>query len=101
MLRRVQELELEIGRFSRHDIVARQFPDLSQLPPEIGLLVLSNLNATDLCLAACVWHDLGNDEILWHRLVSLLARRSLGDFCIRANASINFLRLPDTHPAYS
>lgn len=68
VLRRVQELELEIGRYSRHHIVARQFPDLSQLPPEIGLLVLSHLNATDLCLAACVWQDLGNDEILWHSL---------------------------------
>lgn len=46
----------------------KQFPDLSQLPPELGLLVLSHLNATDLCLAACVWQNLGNDEILWHSL---------------------------------
>lgn len=67
VLKRVQELELESGRVSRHDSITQQFPDLSQLPPEISLLVLSHLNATDLCLAACVWHDLGNDEILWHR----------------------------------
>lgn len=68
VLKRVQELELESGRVSRHDSITQQFPDLSQLPPEISLLVLSHLNATDLCLAACVWHDLGNDEILWHSL---------------------------------
>lgn len=41
------------------------FLDLSKFPPEIGLSVLSHLNATDLCLAACVWDNLANDEILW------------------------------------
>ena len=44
------------------------FPDLSELPPEIALNVLSNLNATDLCLAACVWQQLASDEILWQGL---------------------------------
>ncbi|XP_071951375.1 F-box only protein 8-like [Antedon mediterranea] len=47
------------------------FPDLSELPPEIGLAVLSNLNATDLCLAACVnefWQELANDQLLWQGL---------------------------------
>lgn len=39
--------------------------DLSQLPPELALQILKNLNATDLCLAACVWQTLANDEILW------------------------------------
>jgi F-box protein 8 len=39
--------------------------DLSQLPPELGLQILKNLNATDLCLAACVWETLAHDEILW------------------------------------
>ncbi|CAF5223266.1 unnamed protein product, partial [Rotaria magnacalcarata] len=39
--------------------------DISQLPPELALAILKNLNATDLCLAACVWHTLASDEILW------------------------------------
>lgn len=39
--------------------------DISQLPPELALEILKNLNATDLCLAACVWQTLANDEILW------------------------------------
>lgn len=39
--------------------------DLSQLPPELALAILKNLNATDLCLASCVWQTLANDEILW------------------------------------
>ncbi len=39
--------------------------DLSDLPPEVALSVLSHLNATDLCLAACVWQQLASDEILW------------------------------------
>ena len=70
MLRRMYELESEVpyhGRSTRREVMLKQFPDLSQLPPELGLLVLSHLNATDLCLAACVWQNLGNDEILWHR----------------------------------
>lgn len=54
-------------------LIQRRFPDLSELPPEISLLVLSKLNATDLCLAACVWDKLGNDEVLWQRyMLSLL-----------------------------
>lgn len=44
------------------------FPDLSELPPELGLTVLSYLNPTDLCLAACVWDQLANDELLWQSL---------------------------------
>ncbi|CAF3153024.1 unnamed protein product [Rotaria socialis] len=39
--------------------------DISELPPELALAILKNLNATDLCLAACVWHTLASDEILW------------------------------------
>ena len=42
-----------------------KFPDLSELPAELGLEVLKHLNATDLCLAACVWQNLAEDEILW------------------------------------
>jgi len=45
-----------------------RFPDLSQLPPEIGLEVLKNLDATDLCLASCVWEQLANDQLLWQSL---------------------------------
>ena len=52
--------------------ISPRFPDLSQLPPELGLAVLSYLNPTDLCLAACVWDQLANDELLWQRLVSTL-----------------------------
>ena len=43
----------------------RSFPNLATLPPEMAQFVLSYLNATDLCLAACVWDQLGNDDILW------------------------------------
>jgi len=70
MLRRMYELESEVayhGPPTHREVMLKQFPDLSHLPPELGLLVLSHLNATDLCLAACVWQNLGNDEILWHR----------------------------------
>ncbi|CAF0756108.1 unnamed protein product [Didymodactylos carnosus] len=42
-----------------------KFPDLFELPPELSLNILKHLNATDLCLAACVWQTLANDEILW------------------------------------
>jgi len=41
---------------------------LNELPPELALEVLSNLNATDLCLASCVWQQLASDEILWQSL---------------------------------
>jgi len=44
------------------------FVDLDLLPPEVAIEVLRNLNATDLCLAACVWTDLANDEFLWESL---------------------------------
>ena len=44
------------------------FNDLKELPPEIALSILSNLNATDLCLASCVWSDLAEDEVLWKSL---------------------------------
>ncbi|KAL5012230.1 hypothetical protein ScPMuIL_010781 [Solemya velum] len=42
-----------------------KFPNLTELPPELSLIVLSHLNATDLCLASCVWDNLANDELLW------------------------------------
>lgn len=45
-----------------------RIPNLSDLPPELSIQVLSHLNATDLCLAACVWQQLATDEILWSGL---------------------------------
>ncbi|XP_056313488.1 F-box only protein 8 [Danio aesculapii] len=44
------------------------FIDLEMLPPELSITILSYLNATDLCLASCVWQDLGSDEYLWQGL---------------------------------
>ena len=44
------------------------FPDLDTMPPELSLQILKHLNATDLCLAACVWSSLANDDILWQSL---------------------------------
>ncbi|XP_007894138.1 F-box only protein 8 [Callorhinchus milii] len=55
---------LRVGR-SRE---AHGFPDLELLPPELSLTILSYLNATDLCLASCVWQDLANDDVLWQGL---------------------------------
>ncbi len=46
----------------------KDLPDLANWPPELSLTVLANLNATDLCLAACVWKSLARDEVLWHSL---------------------------------
>lgn len=59
-----------VKELSRHDsmTVASRFPDLGNLPPELAISILSHLNATDLCLAACVWSSLANDEILWQGL---------------------------------
>lgn len=48
--------------------ILQSFKDLAEFPPEVALSVLSNLNATDLCLASCVWQDLAEDEILWKKL---------------------------------
>ncbi|MBZ3870837.1 F-box only protein 8 [Sciurus carolinensis] len=45
-----------------------QFINLEMLPPELSFTILSYLNATDLCLASCVWQGLANDELLWQGL---------------------------------
>jgi len=45
-----------------------RFPDLGSLPPELALNVLRHLDATDLCLASCVWQQLATDNILWQGL---------------------------------
>ncbi|KAJ7327752.1 F-box only protein 8 [Desmophyllum pertusum] len=54
-------------RSSRREggIQLESFPDLSHFPPEVAVSVLSHLNATDLCLAACVWKQLADNELLW------------------------------------
>jgi len=51
-----------------HNEILQSFKDIAEFPPEIALSVLSNLNATDLCLASCVWQDLAEDELLWKKL---------------------------------
>lgn len=48
------------------------YPDLTLLPPELAIKILSNLNATDLCLAGCAiksWSDITEDDLLWLNLV--------------------------------
>lgn len=57
----VQALAVGRGRAN----TPTSFPNLATLPPEMAQFVLSHLNATDLCLAACVWNQLGNDDLLW------------------------------------
>ncbi|XP_023215200.1 F-box only protein 8-like [Centruroides sculpturatus] len=56
--------------------VAEGFPDLATWPPELSLTVLSHLNATDLCLASCVWRELAQDEVLWQRYTFLFSTLS-------------------------
>ena len=74
LVARFQEIETQVAGHhgnwhAGRERLPRTFPDLSQLPPELGKQVLSNLNATDLCLAACVWQNLAAIEMLWHRCV--------------------------------
>lgn len=59
-----RHLESENG-VDNDGAIANRFPDLAKLPPEISMAILSHLDATDLCLAACVWNNLANDEVLW------------------------------------
>jgi len=39
--------------------------DLGKLPTEVGVKILKCLDATDLALASCVWHELGSDWSVW------------------------------------
>ena len=55
------------GHRKHIDQLPNDFPDLRELPPEVAIAILAKLNATDLCLAACVWEDLAEDDILWKR----------------------------------
>jgi len=65
---RMGQLQSIVHRRSRN-LPPESFPDLSNFPPEVAVCVLSHLNATDLCLAACVWKHLADNELLWHRYV--------------------------------
>lgn len=65
VLKKIKEQEVSLNQVCQ---TVGGFPDLAVLPPEISLYVLSHLNATDLCLAACVWGELAQDEILWQSL---------------------------------
>ena len=56
----------------KNAVIPVKFPNLAELPPELSLTVLSHLDATDLCLAACVWKDLGRDDVLWMRFVCVM-----------------------------
>lgn len=56
------------GRCSSAPPPPSEFPDLKCLPRELSFSILSKLGATDLCLAACVWDELANDDLLWHGL---------------------------------
>ncbi|XP_063726618.1 F-box only protein 8-like [Symsagittifera roscoffensis] len=54
------------GSFGRRSRLA--FPDLARLPAQVSLSILSHLNETELCLAACVneqWRQLADDDLLW------------------------------------
>lgn len=56
------------GNINSSAQLIESFNDLKEFPPEIALSILSKLNATDLCLASCVWQDLAEDEVLWKSL---------------------------------
>ncbi len=64
----LEDIDVDYDAFDDDDDEVETFPDLSHLPPELAISVLSHLNATDLCLAACVWQKLASDQILWQGL---------------------------------
>lgn len=75
----------------RRTLQLESFPDLTNFPPEVAVCVLSHLNATDLCLAACVWKHLADNELLWQRLVvELLYQLFVLYFGRRVRASTGF-----------
>ncbi|KAM9477697.1 F-box only protein 8 [Clarias gariepinus] len=69
-VRRTPQCHADLGHLlrARRSKEEQGFIDLDMLPPELSITILSYLNATDLCLASCVWQDLGNDEYLWQGL---------------------------------
>lgn len=80
LLSRLKQLELGPGPINSFDSslnsnsnenfvkTSIKFPDLEEIPTELSLKILKYLNATDLCLAACVWSSLANDDTLWQGL---------------------------------
>lgn len=73
VIKRLHSFEQEVqqrrnSRGDRDGSPHKSLADLNDLPPELGYLVLKNLDATDLCLASCVWQNLAEDEVLWHGL---------------------------------
>lgn len=50
----------------------RSFPDLTLLPPEISLKILSNVDAQELRRVQPFWTELANDEQLWKRYFSVI-----------------------------
>ncbi|XP_065838048.1 F-box only protein 8-like [Oscarella lobularis] len=59
-------------RKSSDPVELSPFPDISSsLPPELAIHIMSNLNATELCMAAGVndsWQGLASDNRLWRDL---------------------------------
>ena len=73
LLDRLKQIELEPDTTDKSEPQTNpqkpnRFPDLEVIPPELSLQILKYLNATDLCLAACVWSSLANDDVLWQSL---------------------------------
>jgi len=58
-----------IRRFNHRAEPPKSFPDLNLLPAELGLKILSNVDAQDLRLVQSIWSHLANDDHLWKRLV--------------------------------
>ena len=70
--RALSVLEEELSLSRPYMDASSNFIDLYELPPELGLTILSYLNPTDLCLASCVWDQLANVDFLWQRSVHTL-----------------------------
>jgi F-box protein 8 len=60
-----KSLSNKISKKSKQNQNQQKCYDLTQIPSEISLKILKYLNATDLCLASCVWSSLASDDILW------------------------------------
>lgn len=60
--------ELWLKRYlKKYNHEGRTFTDLRKLPPELGLKVLSNLDADDLKRVTEIWTELADDNSLWKR----------------------------------
>ncbi|KAA3675497.1 F-box protein 8 [Paragonimus westermani] len=79
-------------RRTHRNRIPATFVDLNLLPKELALNVLSNLNATDLCLAACVWRDLGSDDLLWQQYAWCFTTLVILDYAIEHGLSAQSMR---------